>query len=143
MAEGVAASDLAHLLCHAAAFLQAVEPHGAQLQHFEDWLQHDGLHFPKGTWTFSHLFASVESPRALLQATPNDEAVCVGVSSASSSWYLRFRLVWDDEGYELSGSFALVIPPNLAARFQEEVSPRTPLRLHQTDSESYYQQLGL
>ena len=111
----LSAPELARALCRTAGFIQEIEVHGNRLLKYDDWWEHDGLHFFKGAITFHELFEIIKSPQSLLQAMPGEEAVFVGVASHSQSWYLRFYLSWDDEGYELNGRYDITLPVCLAA----------------------------
>jgi hypothetical protein len=132
------ARDLCRALSKTASFLQAVEPHGAELLRYEDWWEHDGLHFHRGTVTFPDLFRMVESPRSLLAAVPDEEHVFVGVAPATGRWYLRFRVYWDAPGEQLFGRFGLVLPDVLAAGYRSEVVEPLSLEVVEEDAAEYY-----
>ncbi|UYV11973.1 MAG: hypothetical protein NCW75_11785 [Phycisphaera sp.] len=121
--EPMPAARLSALLKDVVAFLHNVDPH-AELTRFHDWLQHDGLHFFVGSVVFARLFSDVSSPRDLLVATPEDDLVYCGVEDRSRRWYLRFRVEWDDAGFELSGDFALVLVDALAEGFATRFADR-------------------
>ena len=121
--EPMPAALLSPLLCDVAAFLQQLDPH-AELTRFDDWLEHDGLHFFFGPTDFSRLFACVGSPRDLLDATPEDDYVYCGFEDSARRWYLRFRVEWDEAGAELSGAFALVLTNALAEGFAARFADR-------------------
>ena len=135
----ISAPALSRTLCRIVNFLQDTGPY-AKLQHYEDWWEHDGLHFHRGSIDFNALYGMVGSPRNLLAATPADEFVCVGVAPEDNSWYLRFRAEWDDEGFNLSGSCAVILPASLAERFRKEVLATLDARAEEKDSESYYRE---
>ena len=134
---GLSAPTLSHTLCRIVNFLQGVEPY-VKLQHYEDWWEHDGLHFHRGPTDFNALYGMVNSPRQLLASTPADAYVFVGVAPDDSSWYLRFRVEWDDEGFNLSGGCAVILPAPLAEKFKEEVLPNLGTKAKEKDSEVYY-----
>ena len=137
---GVSTPTLSHTLCRIVSFLQEVEPY-TKLQHYEDWWEHDGLHFHRGSIDFNALYGMVNSPRSLLAATPADDYVFVGVAPDDSSWYLRFRAEWDDEGFSLSGSCAVILPASLAERFRKEVLANLDAQAEEKDSALYYQEV--
>ena len=134
---GLSATILAHTLCRIVNFLQGVEPY-ATLQHYEDWWEHDGLHFYRGPADFNTLYGMVNSPRNLLASTPGDEYVFVGIAPEDSSWYLRFRVEWDDEGFDLSGRCAVILPAPLEEKFKREVLPNLAAKAEEKDSKIYY-----
>ncbi|MDY7109724.1 MAG: hypothetical protein SYC29_13900 [Planctomycetota bacterium] len=120
----IPAPQLSTWLCEVAAFLQQLDPHAA-MKRYDDWLEHDGLHFDRGAITFPELFSAIGSPRDLLAATPDDDRVCVGVADERGRWYLRFRLEWDDDGRELTGFFDVTLRHELADRFRTELDTRS------------------
>jgi len=107
-------------LCKIAAFLQGLAPFSA-LVRYEDWRGHDGLCFERGRTDFHGLFQLIQTPRALLSATPGDEHVCIGIAPDDRAWYLRFRAYWDDPGENLLGSYCLTLDAELVERFETEV----------------------
>lgn len=114
------ATALSEVLCRIASFLQTLAPY-TRLERYDDWWEHDGLHFHRGSLGFSKLFAMISSPRALLEAVPGDDQVVVGVGRADGSWYLRFRLEWDDAGANLAGRFDITVPDSVVERFRIDV----------------------
>lgn len=76
-------------LCKIAAFLQHKFLYVA-LQRFDDWWQHDGLHFDRGLLDWHALFATVGSPRGIYESMPGDDYVRIGVAASDGKWYLRF-----------------------------------------------------
>lgn len=130
--------DLARALCRAAAFLQNLAPY-APLHRYDDWWEHDGLHFYRAPLDLHGLFSLVESPRALLEAMPGDDDVFVGIAPMDGAWYLRFYAAWDDDGWELLGRFDITLPADLAAPIAETVRERIDLVLEQQDATAYYQ----
>ena len=109
-------------LCKIAAFLQGLAPFSV-LVRYEDWRDHDGLYFERGRTDSHGLFQLVQTPRALLTATPGDEYVCVGIAAEDRAWYLRFRADWDDQGENLVGFYSLTLADGLVKRFEGEVIP--------------------
>ena len=127
-------------MCRIVNFLQGVAPY-TKLQHYEDWWEHDGLHFHRSPIDFDALYGMINSPRNLLASTPADAYVFVGVAPDDNSWYIRFRLEWDDEGFNLSGSCAVILPVVLAGRFREEVLSNLDTKAEEKDSAIYYREL--
>jgi hypothetical protein len=131
---------LSNILCRIVNFLQDVAPY-TKLQHYEDWWEHDDLHFHRGALDFNVLYSLISSPRNLLAATPADDYVFVGVAPADNSWYLRFRVVWDDEGFNLAGSCAIVLPLSLVEQFRKEVLLNLSTKAEEKDAALYYREV--
>src|SRR5262249_28891775 len=77
-------ATLSRTLCEVASFPQALDPY-ASLRRFDDWREHDGLLFARGSLDFPSLFRLIGTPKALLEATPDDDEVRVGVAPADDS----------------------------------------------------------
>ncbi len=136
------ASDLSSILCKIANFLQDVAPY-AKLQRYDDWWEHDGLQFHRGSTDFDALYRMVNSPKNLLESTPDDDSVFVGVAPDNNAWYLRYRVEWDDEETNLVGSCAVVLPKPLTEKFRAEVLANLNVKAEEKDSEVYYQEVVL
>jgi hypothetical protein len=134
------ASTVSAELRRIASFLQNLAPY-ANLYRYDDWWEHDGLHFQKCPFDFHGLFEMVKSPRDLLAAMPGDEDVFVGVSPEKGIWYLRFYLHGDQDGFELLGRFDVTVPHELAERFRAEVVGQMHLRALEQDADSYYRSI--
>jgi hypothetical protein len=138
--DNVSAEELALALCKTASFLQAVDPY-VTLQRYDDWWEHDGLHFCRGETDFDGLFKMTRSPKELLQAMTADDEVFVGVAPDDGKWYLRFYLFWDDDGFRLLGRFDLTLPPRLEAEYQVEVVQKLNLEMTARESAVYYESI--
>jgi hypothetical protein len=138
--DALAARDLSNALCRVASFLQGVEPY-EKLERYDDWWEHDGLHFDRSSMDFNQLFAMINSPRALLETVPDDDYVFVGVAPVAGGWYLRFRVEWDDDGFDLLGRFDVTVPESLVGQFRTEVVWPLSLDLSEQDADSYYQSI--
>jgi hypothetical protein len=141
IADEIPVVDLCALLRRVVVFLQDLSLSSPPLRLYHDWWEHDGLHFDKGFIKFHDLFAMVETPRALFDATPDDHAVFVGVAPEDSRWYLRFRAEWDADEKNIVGRFCVILPSGLVATFAQEVLPSANHPLEQMPSESYYKQV--
>ncbi len=133
---------LSRSLCKVVSLLQGLKPYTG-LTRYEDWWEHDGLQFERGQIGFDQLFGMVNSPRALLESMCGDEGVEVGVAPDDNSWYLRFYLRWDEEGYNLIGKFDITVPTKLADWFQHEVSGKLEIGLKQQEAESYFRSIAV
>ena len=69
---------LCDALSKVVAFLQD-ESSAPRLNRFDDWWQHDGLHFHEGTISSDELARIVSQPQRLREAMPGDFAVRVGI----------------------------------------------------------------
>jgi hypothetical protein len=134
---------LSSALRRVALFLQASQVSSAKLQLYHDWWQHDGLHFEKSRITFHNLFAMIETPRSIFEATPADEVVFIGVAPEDNRWYLRFRAEWDADDQSIVGSLAVVIPAELSESFRAEIASSFDGLLAEQAAESYYQSVIL
>ena len=136
--EEVPVFDLCVLLRRISIFLRGVSSPSTDLFLYDDWWQHDGLHFSRGTITFDDLSAMVETPRALFEATPDEHAVFVGIAPRDAGWYLRFRVESDPDQRTMVGSFALTVPSEAAAAFNAEVAAGSGYPLVQEAAGRYY-----
>ena len=130
--EEIAVSDLCVLLRRVAVYLQGLQSSPASLHLYHDWRQHDGLYFDRRAITFHDLFAMIETPRAIFEATPDDHEVFVGVASKGAGWYLRFRAEWDSDDRNIVGSFAVTVPFERAPAFSTELATLSQHRLIET-----------
>ncbi|MFZ0062238.1 MAG: hypothetical protein WAL47_09385 [Pyrinomonadaceae bacterium] len=138
--DNVSAEVLAHALCQTASFLQALDPYTSLLR-YDDWWEHDGLHFYREEIAFDGLFKMIRSPQALLEVMPGDDEVFVGVAPMQRAWYLRFYLFWNDDGYKLLGRFDLTLPASLRQKYKEEVAHRFSFSMNESESAVYYESL--
>lgn len=102
----------------AARFFQATDPN-AKLYRYDDWWEHDGFHSEHGSLDFSDLLALLSTPRTLLESTPDEHAVFVGIAPEDSRWYMRYRIDWNDEETGLTGRFAVILNPMDAVAFRK------------------------
>jgi hypothetical protein len=80
----------------------------------------------------------IASARTMLDATPDDDCVYVGIAPEASEWYLRFRAVRNDTYGEIVGAFGVVMPRDIATLFKLDVMPRCESSLTEVPSKSYY-----
>jgi len=135
-------ADLCASLRRVISFLQNLDVSSPRLRLYHDWWEHDGLHFDKGSINFHELFAMVETPRALFDATPDEHAVFVGIAPEDSRWYLRFRAEWDADEKNIVGRLAVILPSELGAAFKQEVVASVQLPLAEMSSEYYYKKVN-
>lgn len=132
----VGAKDFARVLARVASALQAKDPY-VRLHRYDDWWEHDGLHFHRGIIDFHAFFELVHSPKELLESTPADDYVFVGITSDDNEWYVRYRVEWDDEETELIGHCAVIVDPSRTDVLKEfdKVS-----WVKRTDADTYYRE---
>ncbi len=140
--DNLPAPVLSKALCRTLSFLQSLNPY-VKLNKYEDWWEHDGLHFYREAVNFDTLFNLINSPRALLESMPGDEDVFIGVGPDDGNWYLRFYLAWDDEGFDLFGRCDITVSQALAERYMKEVVEGLNLEMERQDAGVYYQSIGL
>jgi hypothetical protein len=139
--EELAVADLCTLLRRVAVFLQSSQVSSPNLRLYHDWWQHDGLHFDRCAITFRDLFAMIETPRAIFEATPDDHEVFVGIAPEDTGWYLRFRAEWDADDRTIVGSFAVTVPFETASAFTAEVAAPSQHRLVEETAARYYERV--
>jgi hypothetical protein len=120
------------------AFLEGFIWTPNELRVFDDRWEHDGLHFERKCVKYADLFAMIASPRAMLDATPDDDCVYVGIAPEEARWYLRFRAVRDETYGEIVGAFGVVMPEDYATLFKLDVEPRSEATLTELPSHVYY-----
>lgn len=138
----ISAIKLSKLLCKTLSFIQQLEPY-AKLERYDDWWEHDGLHFYRTSTDFDEIFKLVNSPKSLLESMPGDFDVFIGVASANHSWYLRFYLDWDENDEKLIGRFDITFPNEIAIRYKREVLSNFAVEIEEQDAEKYYQSIIL
>ena len=120
--EEMPALQIAGILCMVVAFFERIDQH-ASMKRYDDWIEHDGLAFGhKRSITFAELYNVVESPQSLLDNTPDDHAVCVGIADSRNRWYLRFRAESEEDEEGPIGAFDLTLLPELARQFELDIA---------------------
>jgi len=123
-------------LCKVASFLQTHQPY-AKCIRLDDWWEHDGIYFEKGSLDLHGLFQIVGTPRSLLDAMPGDHRVFVGVGAADRSWYLRVIADWDDNGELIFGEFSVTLDEQLGRKF-ETVIPELECSIQRENAASFF-----
>jgi hypothetical protein len=123
-------------LCKVASFLQNQQPYVKFLR-LDDWWEHDGLYFEKGSLNLHDLFQIVGTPRSLLEAVPGDDRVFVGVGATDGSWYLRFLVGWNDEGELILGEFSITLGEPLTRHFETAI-PELECSIHHENAISFF-----
>jgi hypothetical protein len=135
--ENQPASSISRCLCRIVSLLHSHRFVGS-LERYDDWLEHDGLHFKRGQMDVHQLFEVIGSARSLLEATPNDHEVCIGVAPADEEWYLRFRAEWDEEENFVVGRFDITLPPDLAELLRLDIAAVTECHLAEEPSMDFF-----
>ena len=141
-AEDVPADKLSNILRETVSFIRQIEP-SAKLERYDDWWEHDGLHFHRGSIKIEELSGIVDSPKLLFEAMPGDFEVFVGIAPENNSWYLRFYLDSDENDENLIGRFDITFAGATAEIFQKEILERFDLEMRKRDAQIYYQSIIL
>ena len=134
--------DLSQILCKTVSFIQQLKPY-EKLEKFDDWWEHDGLHFHRGEIGFDELFKIIDSPENLLRAMTGNFDVFVGVAPKDNSWYLRFYLDWEENEENSVGRFDVTFPPKLAEIFEKQILKQFGLEIKRQNAAQYYQSIVL
>lgn len=143
-AEDTPASLLANSLCWVARFLQSTDPY-AKLRRHHDWRQHGVSGYPfqlEKDITFHEFFTSIGSPRDLLRVCSDDEGVFVGVAPSDDAWYLRFRCQWDENGFDIIGTFDFTLPKSMVETFRTDVLSYLQIKLQEQEEDLYFAEIG-
>jgi len=138
--DDIPAAELSKILRNVSAFLQSISPYG-KLERYDDWWEHDGLHFYRSALSFEELFEIIHSPRSLLESMPGDFYVFVGVYSKQIPFYLRIHVDWNDDETEIVGRFDVTVPNELAARFRNDVASVSGTEFSERPSPEYYRSI--
>lgn len=139
---GVDPVSLSNSLCKIVSFIQSKSPF-TNLRQYDDWWQHDGLHFSKDIIGFDDLFSIIETPRNIFENMPGDDWVFVGISPENNSWYLRFYLDWNRNDEYLEGRFDITIPFSMCDDFEDKVISKLNYAINKEDAEIYYKRIIL
>ena len=126
---------LLRTLQEATRFLNSVAV-DQNLYQFDDWLEHDGLHFYKRRLKFPDLERIVSNQGALTRSMPGDFAVRIGLAPTDQSWYFRFYV---DEKNE--GDFGLTLPPSIASSIRPILAEVHGDNLGEQDANSYFERI--
>ncbi len=129
-------------LCNIAAFLQSLMVFTSNvLVRYDDWWEHDDLHFTKGRTDIHELFALLESPRHLLESMPGEDHVFIGLGPPDESWYLRVYADWDDRNEVLVAAYAIAFVESLAQRFREDTLSKLSCFEQELSSTAYFERI--
>ena len=133
-------AKLSECLCRIVSFLQVVAMEN-RLARYDDWLEHDGFHFFRGQINIHDLFDIVGTGRSIIETTPGDDNVFVGIGPPTGQWYLRFRAEWDDDGNSIIGWFDFTLPDALANSFREDVVPQLSCAMIEESADEYFRRI--
>ncbi len=114
----------------------------ARLVRYEDWWEHEGLHFKKGHMDLHDLFVMVDTPRHLFESMPGDDHVFIGLGPEDESWYLRFYADWDCANEGIDAAYALALTENYAQLFMQHVLPELSSCTETISSGAYYNRIS-
>jgi len=142
--EDLPAGTLSASLRLVAVFFQTVDG-DTNLRCHQDWREHGVDFYPfmfEKRITFHDLFETVGSPRGLLSAASDDEGVFIGFAPDDDSWYLRYRLEWNEDGTHLIGRFDVTLTREMAQEFKTTTLRDLPVVLEEQDAEAYFASIG-
>jgi len=137
----VRGEDLVATVRRVVAFLEGTIWTPDKLRIFDDRWEQGGQHFQRKCVNYAGLYTMIASPRAMLDATPDDACVHVGIAPERSEWYLRFRAMRNEAYGGIVGTFGVVMPPDPATLFKLDVGPRCEATLTELPSRSYYERV--
>ena len=138
----LSAVELSKALCRISSFVQSIDPY-IKLDRYDDWWEHDGLHFRRNRLTVEDLFSLVGTPRSVLESMSGDEDVFVGILDTNRSFYLRFYLTWSDDDSSLVGRFDITFVDSVALRFKDKVLAALEINLREADATEYYKAIAV
>jgi hypothetical protein len=103
-------------------FFQSLDLGVPRVRIVEDWEDHDGLEFCKGSHPLGFLFLLTSSPQTLFEGTPKDDDVYLRADAETGMWVLRFRTSWDDDSRSLVGKVQIRVHREICALFEHEMS---------------------
>jgi hypothetical protein len=131
--EEIAADELSSYLLLLIRFLQQFQLN-RQLNRYDDWWEHDGLHFFRGESDFNEL-QRIVSPNGLIEEFKlGDFDVFIGIAPFDNTWYLRFYLNYEEN----IGRFDITLPREFIRDFEEKFICKIALDMKQQDSKKYY-----
>ncbi|GEM_PF-5038900 len=101
-------SDLRFLARHIQSLYPIRTP---KLRLFHDWWEHDELMIEERDTSIHELFQAIETPRELLENTPDESSVFLGYADTEFPWYLRFRADWNPDDTILVAAYAFAAAP--------------------------------
>lgn len=144
------ATFLSAALSQTVAFLKSLGDGDPRLFRYDDWWEHDGLHFPRkdGIIDFDILMSLVETPQAIKGSMTGEYNVFVGVAPSNFQWYLRFYYDTDtairgQSEEEMFGWFDLTLPEGLVDAYRQQVVLPLGLEMQEQASIAYYLSIGM
>ncbi len=134
--EEIPIQELSENLLQIISFLTQIHPK-LELNRYEDWWEHDGLHFYRGKVDFDELQRTVTSDRLLQEFKLGDFDVFIGIAPKNNSWYLRFYL--DNE--ENLGRFDITLSDEIAEDFEKEILNKLTLEMKKQSAVTYYKSM--
>jgi hypothetical protein len=129
-------NELSNNLGFIVDFLEKINPND-QLHQFDDWWEHDGLHFYRGKTNFDELKKIVSISGLMQEFKLGNFDVFIGIAPIENNWYLRFYL--DEE--ENLGRFDITFSDEMAEVFTNEVLEKLTVKMNQQPSETYYKSI--
>jgi len=142
-ADGSPLLVVVHDLKYVVRFIQGIcdDTQAFSLKFYEDWWEHDGLHFFKTTIGLRELWGMIESPKSLLSAMTGEELVFLGVSDQDNTWYLRFTADTEFDSDTIIAAYSFTCCKTIALRFRQSILPLTRAEMRILASAEHYHQL--
>ena len=135
-------------------FLRDIGPPETRLIRYDDWWQHDGLHFnrPDGDIDFRALSQMVKTPDAIRTAMDGNYDVYVGIAPTGFLWYLRFYQIpispyqpstapWVGEGP--FGCFDVTLPDTFVQAYRRQVLAPLGVEAQEQEAIEYFISIGM
>jgi hypothetical protein len=103
---------------------------------YDDWWEHDGLHFQRDKLTLVAFLTSIGTTQAILESMPGDFNVKVGICTPNSNWYLRYYVDLEDDAKECF--FDITIPADWEKDFEQEMEKAAAQGWVKEKSQDYY-----
>ena len=116
-------------------FVSAKDPSPILLR-YEDWWQHDGLHFEKGKITREVFSKMIGSKGEIIKSMSGDFNVRIGIASPKMEWYLRYYVAIEED--ILDGYYDVTVPLTWENEFEAEVGMSLKTPFVKEDAEGFY-----
>jgi hypothetical protein len=113
----------------------------ANLFRYDDFWEHDGLHFLKDKLTWEKFKASFREDSGIVESMPGDFNVKVGISPPTMNWYLRYYVDLDDDSKECF--LDVTVPRDWENDFRKEIGKSISIDWVTEDAIDYYKAIRL
>lgn len=131
--EEINSDELSSNLLLIVNFLQQTESFN-KLNRYDDWWEHDGLHFYRDKIDFGELQKIVSLNGLKQEFKLGDFDVFIGIAPIDNVWYLRFYLDVEED----LGRFDITLSDEMAELFGKEIQNKLSIEMKKQPSETYY-----